>query len=184
MRTIIFTFLGLIFLAGSTAAPAAAQTDPAGLRGDLIAQLDDAASKLEQLAQAIPQEKYSWRPGEGVRSVSEVLMHVSFANVYIPTYAGAQPSMQMQPDMEKSVTDKAEVMNMLGRSFDEIRGAIRALPDSDLDKPATLFGQKTTYRGVYLLAVVHAHEHLGQLIAYARTNGVVPPWSASAGGGR
>ena len=183
MRAIAVTFLGLIILAGNTA-PAMAQTQPAGIRGDLIAQLDDASGKLEQLAQAIPQEKYSWRPGEGVRSVSEVLMHVADANVYIPTFAGAHPSMQMQPDMETSVTDKAEVMDMLGRSFDEIRGAIRALPDSDLDKPATLFGQKTTYRGVYLLAVVHAHEHLGQLIAYARTNGVVPPWSASAGGGR
>jgi uncharacterized damage-inducible protein DinB len=180
MRTTIFTILVLTLLA----APAAAQTEPAGLRGDLIAQLDDAASKFEQLAQAIPQEEYSWRPGEGVRSVSEVLMHVAGGNLYFPTLAGAKPAMQMQPEMETSVTDKAQVIDMVKRSFDELRGAIRDLPDSDLDKPTTMFGQQTTYRNVYLSVVVHTHEHLGQLIAYARTNGVVPPWSAAAGGGR
>ncbi|MGD2218318.1 MAG: DinB family protein [Gemmatimonadales bacterium] len=92
--------------------------------------------------------------------------------------AGAQPAMQMAQDAETSVTDKAQVIDMLKRSFDEVRTAIRQLPDSDLDESATLFGRQTTYRNVYLTGVMHAHGHLGQLIAYARTNGIVPPWSA------
>lgn len=177
MRTTVLTLLGLAVLAGA-AAPAAAQTAPAGVRGDLIAQLDVAADRLEQLAQAIPQEKYSWRPGEGVRSVSEVLMHVAGGNLLFPTFAGVKPALQIDRGMQTSVTEKAEVTDMLNRSFDELRTAIRNLADSDLDKPATMFGRQTTYRNVYVNAVVHAHEHLGQMIAYARTNGVVPPWSA------
>jgi len=176
MRTTIFTFLGITLLAGAAAVPASAQMTT-GIRGDLIASLDDAASKFEQLAQAIPQEKYSWRPGEGVRSVSEVLMHVASGNLMLPGFAGYQPMMKMERGMETSVTDKAKIIDMVKSSFDELRGAIRNLPDSDLDKATKMFGQDTTYRNVYLTTVVHAHEHLGQLIAYARTNGIVPPWS-------
>jgi uncharacterized damage-inducible protein DinB len=70
----------------------------------------------------------------------------------------------------------------LRRSFDHVRTAVRAMSDADLDKPTTMFGQRTTYRNVLLTTVAHAHEHLGQLIAYARCNGVVPPWSQGAGG--
>lgn len=176
MRTTIFTFLGITLLASAAAVPASAQMTT-GIRGDLIASLDDAASKFEQLAQAIPQEKYSWRPGEGVRSVSEVLVHVAGGNLMLPSFAGYEPMMKYDRGMEKSVTDKAQIIEMLKGSFDELRGAIRNLPDADLDKSATMFGQETTYRNVYLTTVMHAHEHLGQLIAYARTNGIVPPWS-------
>lgn len=182
MRTTILAFLAVPLMAAATTTTAPAQTAPEGVRGELLAQLDDAASKLEQLAQAIPQEKYSWRPSEGVRCVSEALMHVANANLYFPTLAGYEPTMQMGRDLETSVTDKAEVIDILNRTFDEMRAAIRKLPDSDLDKPANMFGRETTYRGVYMSAVMHAHEHLGQLIAYARTNEVVPPWSASSGG--
>lgn len=176
MRTTILTLLGISLLAGA-AAPATAQTTP-GVRGELIVQLDAAADKLEQLAQAIPQEKYSWRPGEGVRSVSEVLMHVTGGNLMLPGFAGFQPTMGYERSMDRSVTDKAQVIDMMKRSFDELRGAIRALSDADLEKTTTMFGRETTYRNVYLTTVIHTHEHLGQLIAYARTNGIVPPWSA------
>lgn len=179
MRTLIATALGLTLLAG-TARPAGAQAAPLGVRGDLLRQLDDAATKLVQLAEAFPQDKYIWRPGTGVRSVSEVLMHVAGGNQYLPTFAGVRPAMQMEQGMETSVTDKAKVIDMLKRTFDELRAVIRNLPDTDLDKATTMFGQPTTYRNVYFTAVTHAHEHLGQLIAYARTNGIVPPWSMAS----
>lgn len=165
-------------LAQAAATPAPA---PAGLRGDVLAQLDDAAGKLQQLAQAIPQDKFTWRPGAGVRSVSEVLMHVAGGNYYVLSFAGVKaPSGQ---PAEASVTDKAQVVEQLRRSFDHARAAIRAMTDADLDKPTTMFGQRTTYRGVILTTATHAHEHLGQLIAYARVNGVTPPWSMASGGG-
>lgn len=162
-------------------APAATQAAPAGLRGDLIAQLDDAANKLVQLAEAIPTDKYGWRPGTGVRSVSEVLMHVSGGNFYFPTFVGVKPPVALSRDAETTVTDKAQVVDHLRRSFDHVRGTIRDFKDADLDKPANLFGRQTTCRNVLLLAVTHAHEHLGQLIAYARINGIAPPWSAAGG---
>lgn len=180
MRTLTFGALGFALAAGVTHS-ASAQGTPAGVRAELLAQLDQAATKLVQLAEAFPQDKYTWRPGTGVRSVSEVLMHVAGGNLYLPTFAGVRPTIQMEQSMETSLTDKAKVIDMLKRTFDELRAAIRNLPDTDLDKGATMFGQQTTYRNVYFTAVTHAHEHLGQLIAYGRVNGIVPPWSAGQG---
>lgn len=173
--------LGVLWL---QAWPAAAQGTgmgqaPAkGITEEMVAQFDDAASKILQLAEAMPQEKYGWRPGAGVRSVSEVYMHVVGANYLLPTFFGVKSPVEMKPDMETAVTDKAQVLSALRESAEHVRKAIRGLSAADLDKPVTMFGQQTTYRGAVLLAVVHAHEHLGQSIAYARTNSVVPPWSA------
>lgn len=169
--------LGLALAVG--ASPLSAQQGPAGVRGDMLAQLDDAANKLAQLAEAIPQEKYAWRPAEGVRSMSQVFVHVASANFFFPTMVGVQPGSRPPRDAEQTITDKAQVVDWLKRSFDHARSAIRGVSDADLDKPVDMFGQKTTGRGVLLTMVSHAHEHLGQAIAYARSNGVVPPWSAA-----
>jgi len=179
MKRLFFAPLAAVLAAGPVVVSAQSASAPAvtGVRADMLAQLDDAASKLGQLAEAIGQDKYSWRPGAGVRSVSEVLMHVVGANYYIPTFAGVQPSKQLPQNAETAVTDKAQIAANLKESFDHVRAAIRNVKDADLDKPATMFGQATTMRNVYLTTVTHAHEHLGQLIAYARSNGVVPPWS-------
>jgi uncharacterized damage-inducible protein DinB len=145
----------------------------------MVAQLDDAAGKLVQLAEAMPQEKYAWRPAEGVRSVSEVFVHVASANFFFPTMAGVQATSRPPRDAEKTVTEKAQVVDWLKRSMDHARSAIRGLTDADLDKPANMFGRPTTYRNVLLTMVSHVHEHLGQSIAYARMNHVTPPWSAA-----
>ena len=176
MRTLTLGALTLALAAGA-ARSTPAQANPSGLRGDLIAQFDQAADKILQLAQAIPQDKYTWRPGAGVRSVSEVFMHVAGGNYFILTFAGVKAPDGMTEDAGAAITDRAQVMDNLKRSFDFVRAAIRGVPDADLDKPTDLFGQHATYRSVYVLEVAHIHEHLGQLIAYARMNGVVPPWS-------
>jgi uncharacterized damage-inducible protein DinB len=150
-----------------------------GLRAELLKQCDDAEKKLVDLAQAMPQEKYAWRPGDGVRSVSEVYMHVVGANYFLPSFAGVKPPEGLSRDMEKTVTEKAKVVEMLKESFDHVRQAIVSKSEADLDSPAKLFGQETTVRDVFLTTVTHMHEHLGQSIAYARMNGVVPPWTAA-----
>ncbi|MGH7700715.1 MAG: DinB family protein [Gemmatimonadales bacterium] len=168
--------LGLALIA--VLSTASAQQAPAGERGDMLAQLDDAATKLAQLAEAIPQEKYAWRPAEGVRSVSQVFVHVASANFFFPTLVGVPATSRPPRDAEQSVTDKAQVVDWLKRSFDHARAAIRGMSEADLDKPVDMFGRPSTYRYVLLTMVSHAHEHLGQSIAYARGNGVVPPWSA------
>lgn len=149
---------------------------PAGIQAELIAQLDDAATKLQQLGEAIPQDKLSWRPSAGVRSVGEVLAHVTAGNYFIVGFAGVKAP-EGAPQRETVAADRAQAVEQLRRSFEHVRTAIRGMTNAELDKPATLFGQQTTNRGVLLLTVTHAHEHLGQLIAYARSNNVVPPWS-------
>lgn len=179
MKSIALITLGLVSLVAT--APVVAQTAaaPRGIRAEMLAQLDDAAGKLQQLAEAIPQDKLAWRPGPGVRSVGEVLMHVTGANYYLPTFAGVKAPADA-PEGE-NVADRASAVQQMRRSFDHVRNVMRNISDADLDKPTTIFGQQSTYRGALLLTVTHAHEHLGQLIAYARSNGVTPPWSRSAG---
>lgn len=178
MKSLTLCSLALL-LVSALPRTAAAQAAPTGVRGDMIAQLDDAAGKIQQLAEAIPQDKYTWRPGTGVRSVSEAFMHVVGGNYYLMTFAGVTAPAGTSEDMDK-ITDRAKVIDNLKRSFAHARAAIAAASDADLDKPTEMFGQKTTYRNVYLTEVAHAHEHLGQLIAYARMNGITPPWSMPA----
>jgi uncharacterized damage-inducible protein DinB len=179
----------LALLLAVPAAGIAQSADPAaatGLRKELIGQLADAEQKLVALADATPAEKYTWRPAAGVRSVSEVYMHVVGANFMIPGMAGVKrkADVALSPDMETKVTDKAQVVDLLKKSFAYARQAVMDVPDAQMDAAVSLFGTPSTSRGVLVLLTTHAHEHLGQSIAYARMNGIVPPWSRSAGGDR
>lgn len=170
--------LALAALAGPLGAQGAAA--PAGIRGELDAQLADAERKLVALAEAMPQDKYGWRPAEGVRSVSEVFVHVAGANFMITGIAGVprDTSVRITAETERTLTDKAAVVDLLRRSFAHVRQAVAQVPDAELDATVQLFGRPSTKRGVFLLLATHAHEHTGQAIAYARMNGVTPPWSA------
>ena len=187
MNRYVLGFLMSVSLVGCSAvaslaqggqSPTATAAPASGVRAELLRQLEDAEKKFVALAEAIPQEKYSWRPGEGVRSVSEVYMHVASANYNIPQAAGFKPPAGLESDLEK-ITDKAKVLDLLKRSFEHIRQAVLRTADADLDKSVKLFGNSTTVRDVFLTLVTHAHEHLGQSIAYARLNNIVPPWTAA-----
>lgn len=179
----VFAFL----LAGSTLATAQTADAPSatGVRKDLIGQMADAEQKLVALAEAMPADKYGWRPAAGVRSVSEVFMHMVGANYMLPGIAGVKrkPDVTMSRDMETKVVDKAQVVDMLRKSFAFTKQSMLDVPDDQLDTAADLFGTPSTNRGVLVLMTTHAHEHLGQAIAYARMNGIVPPWSRRTGGG-
>jgi uncharacterized damage-inducible protein DinB len=153
---------------------------PTGFRGDFITQLNDVEKKIEDLSQAMPENSYSWRPMEGVRSVSEVYMHIAGANYLFPTFIGVKKPEGLEPNLEKNVTTKAKVLEALKLSFNHLRAAVLQTSDSDLDKPTKMFGGDATYRGVIFEAALHLHEHLGQSIAYARMNKVVPPWTAAS----
>lgn len=169
-------------MAGALALPAiglADDTMPAGARGEMLMWIKDADSKLNQLAEAMPEGKYSWRPGKGVRSVGEVFMHVAAANFGIPGYMGAAPPAGFDfATYEKSMSKKADIQKALKDSFAHLEQSLMSATDEDMEKPVEIFGLKTTHRGGYMLLMSHVHEHLGQSIAYARTNNVVPPWSA------
>lgn len=153
-----------------------------GFRAELLAELDDAQKKIIALAGATPEEKFSWRPAPGVRSFGEVYMHIAAGNFFVLSYTSIKPPAGIGDvrEMEK-ITDKAKVLEMLERSFEHLRQAVLQTRDQDLDKPAAtqLLGEKSTMRGVFLRLGIHANEHLGQAVAYARMNGIAPPWSAA-----
>jgi uncharacterized damage-inducible protein DinB len=150
-----------------------------GVRTEMIMWIKDAEDKLIQLAEATPDNKYAFRPSKEVRTTGEVFMHVSAANFGVPSFWGVKPPESINfATHEKAFTKKAEIVQSLKDSFAYMEKAFMDLPDADLDKPAEFFGMKTTVRGGYMLLLSHAHEHLGQSIAYARMNGIVPPWTA------
>ncbi len=151
---------------------------PVGFRAEFLAQLDDVQKKAVSLANAVPEEKYAWRPTEGVRSVGEVFVHIASANYGIPVFLGMKPPAGLDRDAETKITSKDKVVELLTESFENVRKTALSIPDADLDKTVKFFGGKmATKRAVLLLMATHMHEHLGQAIAYARMNNVIPPLS-------
>ncbi len=121
-------------------------------------------------------EKFSWRPAPGVRSIGEVYMHIAIANFYLLSVTGPkEPAVEVS--MEKTVTQKADVIDWLKRSLDAVATARAQLKPADYQRKVTIYGKVVTVDGMYLRIIVHANEHMGQSIAYARMNGIVPPWS-------
>jgi uncharacterized damage-inducible protein DinB len=152
-----------------------------GYRSEVLSEVIVQEDKFTRLAEAIPAEKYTWRPAPDVRSFAEVFLHVSAANYNLYKLVGTPPPAGLDiKNLEKSTTDKAKVIATLKDSYAHARQAITAMPDSDLDKSMDWFGGKNTERGILLFIVRHGAEHLGQSIAYARFVGVVPPWTEDA----
>ncbi|MGB9204714.1 MAG: DinB family protein [Terriglobales bacterium] len=152
-----------------------------GYRSEVLAEVTIQEDKFARLAEAIPADKYTWRPAPDVRSFAEVFLHVAAANYNVYKLVGTPPSAGIElKGLEKSTTDKTKVIAILKDSFAHARRAIMAMPDADLDKSLDWFGGKNTERGVLLFITRHAAEHLGQSIAYARSIGVVPPWTEDA----
>ena len=149
-----------------------------GVKGEILTWIEDAQDKLTQLAEAIPENKYGWRPNKEVRTVGEVFMHVSAANYGIPSFIGVPAPKGFDfGTYEHTLTKKSDVMKSLKDSFAHMEGALKAMSDEDMNAPAEFFGMKTTKRGAFVLLLSHVHEHLGQEIAYARSINVTPPWT-------
>ena len=180
-RSAVRLALALPLLLAPAITRAQGATAAAAFRAEYLKQLDDTEKKLVALAEAIPQDKYGWRPGPGVRSISEVYMHIAGADMMIPSALGLKPPAGMARDAETKVTEKAQVIDALRKSFAHARSAADAVKDEEMGAPVKLFGQDNTKMGVLFLMAYHLHEHLGQSIAYARTVGVTPPWSAKGG---
>src|SRR5258705_7087487 len=133
--------------------------------------------QLIALAEATPAEKFAWRPAPGVRSTSDVYMHLAIANFYLLSVTGPKMPADLKEDMEKTVTSKAEVINWLKRSLDAVGEAHLMAKPNDLGRKVHIADRDATVDGMYLRIIVHANEHMGQLIAYARMTGVAPPWA-------
>lgn len=167
----------------STAAPA--QT-PDGLMGELLNDLASAEKKVLALARAMPEASWTWRPaGEAnVRSTGEVFQHIAADNYLLPVLAGATAPAETGitrdyktvQAFEKKTMSRDAVIAELEKSFAFLRTSMSA-SDGKLESPIDMFGRKSTTRGLWVTTLTHLHEHLGQLIAYARSNKVTPPWS-------
>jgi uncharacterized damage-inducible protein DinB len=166
--------------------PAARAQAATGVIADLSRDVSQVTEKLVGLARAMPESTWNWRPGPGVRSVGEVFQHVAADNYFLPTAVGvAAPAAtgikagDYAPTQayETRKVSRDEVIADLERSLAHLKQAMKQTTPAELDKSLTVFGTTTTRQGFWILATTHLHEHLGQAIAYARSNGVVPPWS-------
>lgn len=172
--------------------------DLAAYKSEYLGELAYTSGNVIALAEAVPAEKYGWRPGAGVRSVSEVYMHIAVGNFLLldivghkvpdDLYAKVEESgraramvlVKRNAELEKTVTEKERVKALVQRSLDAVRAAMEGASAAELDKHVDFFGRDVTARAVYLRILAHVNEHMGQSVAYARMNGIVPPWSRPA----
>ena len=181
----MLSFGTVVTLLGVLAAPATAQTRE-GLMGDLLKDIAEVETKVVGLAKALPEGTYSWRPSPDVRSTGEVLAHVAADNYFLPAAMGiAAPGetgingkdFKTAAAFEKRSMTRDQIIAELSKSFAFLKTSMTGVTDAQLNAPIELFGQKTTNRSMWITTATHLHEHLGQLIAYARSNKVTPPWS-------
>jgi uncharacterized damage-inducible protein DinB len=178
------TMLGLVSpgAAQTQSTPAAPSAPHSGPRAEFLQELSYYEERYTRLAETVPADKYNWRPAEGVRSIGEVFAHIVAANYGIARALGTQPPAGVDfKAIGAAAGDKAKTVQGLRDSFAHFRKAILALNDADADKAQKMFGRETTQRGSFIMITGHMGEHLGQSIAYARMNGIVPPWTADAG---
>jgi DinB family protein len=171
-------------LATAVIASLSAQTRE-GVMGDLLKDVGDVEKKVLDLAKAIPESAYAWRPSPGVRSTGEVLQHIAADNYFLPVLmdkaapkeTGITKEYSTAAAFEKRTMNKDAIIVELGKSFAFLRTSMNSTPDAQLNTAMDVFGQKSTARGLWITTTTHLHEHLGQLIAYARSNKITPPWS-------
>jgi uncharacterized damage-inducible protein DinB len=181
--TLLVVALTAIALAPAAAQQAATAATPAptGFQADLLADYARIAGRLVQLAEAMPAEKLAWRPAEGVRSFAEVLMHVAAGNYAGAASLGSPPPAGVDPAKLETLSDRQQVLDTLRASIAHFQAAAAAVDPSTFGDQVDIFGGRFAKSRVLVMIQGHAHEHTGQAIAYARMNGVAPPWSRREG---
>ena len=151
----------------------------AALKASFIADLDVLKGKFVGLAETFPQDKYTWRPMDGVRSVSEVfILAASEGYAFIPTSFGGKPgATREEMTAMRTLTDKAKIIEHLNKAFAHAKAELTAADPATLTGRRQVMGQNATVIDAALGIGGDLHEHLGQMIAYARMNHIVPPWS-------
>jgi len=172
------TRLALLFFLLLLVAPKSFSQDPLdGLWQGYDGEWRHVSNQLIALAEATPEKNFAWRPAPGVRSTSEVYMHIVLANFGLLSRTGPKMPAELNENSEKTITSKPEVISWLKRSLEAVKQAHLAETPNDLTRKVRIVGHDATVDGMYLRIIIHANEHMGQLIAYARMTGVVPPWS-------
>jgi uncharacterized damage-inducible protein DinB len=170
----ILTQYGVCALVVALMVPlAGAQSQPAGLQAAFAKDAGTLSDKFTGLARVMS-GKYDWKPAQGVRSVADVFNLIVKENGLLAGVLSGTPNTGASP---APITDPEKMQEALKASYLNLQKAIAALSDNDLQAPVKLFGRDMTKQGALMLILEDQHEHLGQSIAYARSNGVVPPWS-------
>ena len=195
MKKLAFSILALAILAGAgvtravspsaqsaQATPSTDKTAPSyDMKGQALVDLDIVNKKFISLAEALPQDKFTWRPSEDSRSFAEVFLHVAGERYGILSLMGAPPPAGYdRKTFEKSTTDKAKIIEELNKSWEYAQKTIQGMANSDFAKLLPKLGPDANEGDVIYILVADAHEHLGQAVAYARVNAIVPPWTAAA----
>src|SRR5438105_3341401 len=170
MKTL--TQYGLCALAVALMVPLA-QAQPAGIQAAFAKDAGTLSDKFTGLARVMS-GKSDWKPGQGVRSVGDVFNLIVTENHMLAGVLSGTPNTGAKPAL---ITDPEKLQEALKASYIDLQKAITGLSDDDLQAPVKLFGRDMTKQGALMLIIEDQHEHLGQSIAYARSNGVVPPWS-------
>lgn len=143
-----------------------------------LGNLERANGKVLSLAEAFSEEQYGWRPAEGIRSVKDSILHMASANYFIASQLGSAIPEGINPrELESEIEGKANAIATLTASIAFVTEAIEGIDEEDLATEIKMFGNDMPKMAAVLVVGAHANEHLGQLIAYARSTGVVPPWS-------
>lgn len=160
--------------------------DTSPVAADLLQDVSQVESKLVALAKAMPPDKYAWTPGEGVRSVGKVFQHIAADNYLIPAAIGTPApeatgivgsDYKTAMAYEERAASREQIIAELEASFAHLKKSMSSTTTAAMSEETSLFGSTFTRQQAWIMATTHLHEHLGQAIAYARSNGVVPPWS-------
>jgi uncharacterized damage-inducible protein DinB len=187
MKKLLLSALFLMACLGAGAIGASAQNSDAttdhtapsyDMKGQSLADLQVVQKKFVDLANALPAGKLTWRPTADSRSFAEVFLHVAGERYQILNLMGTEmPAGFDGKTYEKSTTDKARIVEELNKSWDFAQKAINGMTNADFARPIPKLGPQANAGDVIYILVADAHEHLGQVVAYARVNGIVPPWT-------
>lgn len=177
MKTFTNTILTIFIIASMPLSSYAQETED-HFRDQFTRHFDYASMRIQSLAEAMPEELYSWRPGEEVMSFAEVCMHMARYNYYYPVETLGFPAPEgIEMDQMESISDKETIVKELERSIEYVKNIMKEIPPVRFTEPAQLYGRDVTVQAVFMQLITHKSEHLGQAIAYSRTNGIVPPWN-------
>lgn len=147
------------------------------VQSNIIGLLNNNQGQIAALAQEFSEDQFNWRPADGVRSVRETILHLASANYYIASGLGFEVPKDVDMQAIEQITGKENVIAALNKSFEFVKDKLSQIPSGDFDKEVDLGFMKTSKLSGMLIILEHSGEHKGQLIAYARSNGIVPPWS-------
>jgi hypothetical protein len=151
------------------------------MKAQALVDLEQMQKKFVELANALPADKLTWRPSADSRSFAEVFLHVAAERYGILGMMGAEtPAGVDRKALEKSTTDRARIVEELNKSWDFAKKTIQAMPNAEFAKLLPKLGPQANAGDVIYILVADNHEHLGQSIAYARENGIIPPWTVEA----